>query len=218
MEHNNRGIPSLDGLRAISIILMIISHVSVDLYRTYSASFTSLTSIIQTLFLVGNLGVFTFFVISGFLITSLLLRDERVNLRKFYFRRTMRIFLPYYFYLLVMVALTVGGVLKITSYNFLAAFTYTKNYFFDENAPDAWFLAHTWTLSVEEQFYLLFPGILFLVGRKHILKVLGLVLLCCPLFRLIYVIQNPEIPVEFGRFEAVADSLAFGCFLAFLRE
>jgi len=48
--------------------------------------------------------------------------------------------------------------------------------------------------------------------------VLALVILCCPLFRLIYVIQNPEIAVEFGRFEAVADTLAFGCFLAFTRE
>src|SRR6266508_1349017 len=95
MNDQSNRIPSLDGLRAISITLVIISH----------AVFTVPGGIhlgwVESL---GGLGVRVFFVISGFLITKLLLQELEtrgtIHLSKFYFRRTLRIFVPYYFFLL----------------------------------------------------------------------------------------------------------------------
>ena len=211
---STRSIPSLDGLRAISILLVIISHVAVDVYHDYAQTFTRNESIFQNLFLVGHLGVTVFFVISGFLITTLLLQEEPISLRRFYFRRTLRIFPPYYFYLGVILTLGLAGLISIDWSNTIAAFTYTRNYFFDEGSTDAWYLAHTWSLCVEEQFYLIFPATLVLLGKRWGFGVVGLVLVACPVVRLIYVINDPSISVEFGRFETVADSLAIGCLLA----
>lgn len=212
-----RNIPSLDGLRAISILLVVVSHVSINIFHDYSASFTRSLSIIQVLFLLGHLGVTVFFVISGFLITTLLLKEENISLRKFYFRRTLRIFPPYYFYLFVILILGLAGSITISWQNTIAAFTYTRNYIFNEAAPDAWFLAHTWSLCVEEQFYLIFPVTLALLGRRWGFSVVALVFFLCPVLRLAYVIADPSTPVEFGRFETVADALAIGCLLAYWR-
>jgi peptidoglycan/LPS O-acetylase OafA/YrhL len=209
-----RDIPSLDGLRAISILLVVLSHVSVGVYHDYASTFTRTQSIIQVLFLLGHLGVTVFFVISGFLITTLLLKDEAIGLGRFYFRRTLRIFPPYYFYLGVILLLGVAGAISIDRGNTIAAFTYTRNYFFNESAPDAWFLAHTWSLCVEEQFYLIFPVTLVLLGKRWGFRVVALVVLLCPLLRYLYVIDDPTISIEFGRFETVADALAIGCLLA----
>jgi peptidoglycan/LPS O-acetylase OafA/YrhL len=219
MEHKGssdiqRNIPSLDGLRAISILLVVASHVSVGIFHDHSSTFTRTQSIVQMLFLVGHLGVTVFFVISGFLITTLLLKEEPISLRRFYFRRTLRIFPPYYFYLLTILVAGLLGFVSIDGQNTVAAFTYTRNYFFHENAPDAWFLAHTWSLCVEEQFYLIFPATLVLLGKRWGFAVVGLVFLLCPLIRLVYVLSDPTTTIEFGTFETVADALAIGCLLA----
>ena len=88
-------IPSLDGLRAISIILVIFSHTVTKI--SDQIHFSNITFYLNF----GALGVRIFFVISGFLITGLLLKElaqtDNINLLKFYFRRTMRIFVPFYF-------------------------------------------------------------------------------------------------------------------------
>src|SRR6267143_1310283 len=101
-------IASLDGLRAISIALVIANHIA----RGFSDSDgqNSLGQEFVRFFRVGHLGVMIFFVISGFLITTLLLKEDRVNLSRFYFRRTMRIFPPFYAYLtfIVLFALATG--------------------------------------------------------------------------------------------------------------
>lgn len=97
----------------------------------------------------GNLGVRIFFVISGFLITGLLLKEiektNTINLVKFYFRRTIRIFPPYYFFLLVLLCLSLLGYIQISQRSFSMAFAYATDY----HKPDNWHLGHTWSLSVE---------------------------------------------------------------------
>jgi peptidoglycan/LPS O-acetylase OafA/YrhL len=213
-----RNIPSLDGLRAISITLVIVSHLAIGFYHDYSQNFTRLGSIIQTLFLVGHLGVTVFFVISGFLITSILLKERSVNLKKFYFRRLLRIFPPYYFYLCIILILWLSGIWESSWPNFFSALTFTKNYFFDNSAAGSWNLAHTWSLSVEEQFYILFPIVLFLIGKRWGLVFICFVIVVCPLFRLLNVYNDPAAYLEFMKFEAVADSLAVGCLLAIIRD
>lgn len=203
---NNR-IPSLDGLRAVSILLVVASH----FVHTIGYSFDSD---------IGNLGVRVFFVISGFLITALLLKEidktDTVNLKKFYFRRTLRIFPPYYFYLLIMLALYVTGWLQIPLSSFFSSFTYTTNYIY----PNTFILGHSWSLSVEEQFYLLYPGVLMLLGRRKTVRLLGLIILICPIIRVFdYRLFHQLDPIWIMRgFHSNADALAVGCLLTFLHK
>ncbi|MBS1797081.1 MAG: acyltransferase [Acidobacteria bacterium] len=203
---NNNRIPSLDGLRAISILLVMTSHWS------YAHGFASLANL-------GDLGVRVFFVISGFLITGLLLREleagGRIDLLKFYFRRTLRIFPAYYFFLLVFAGLAAAGRLLISFKQFLPALTYTSNYFF----PGAWELDHAWSLAVEEQFYLIYPGILAFCGRRRTLRLLAGVLVAAPFVRLLdhQLFGEAQAIWLTKGFHANVDSLAAGCLLAFLR-
>jgi peptidoglycan/LPS O-acetylase OafA/YrhL len=158
-----------------------------------------------------------FFVISGFLITSLLLKEDRVNLSRFYFRRTVRIFPPFYAYLTFIVLLKLAGVLQSSSYNLFAAFSYTTNFCFRCAEEGSWFTGHTWSLAIEEQFYLLWPPVLWLIGRTRSLWVAIGVLCLCPLIRLIIALTDPGSSSEFFTFSTVADSLAVGCVLASVR-
>ncbi len=196
-------IPSLDGLRTISVTLVVIAHF---LYTVGYSDYLNL----------GILGVRFFFVISGFLITGLLLKEfnktRSISLTKFYFRRTLRIFPPYYFYLLVLFIATKFGLFDVPGKSFIAPVTYTSNYF----ASEYWELLHTWSLSVEEQFYLIYPFILLVLGRHKIVWVLGALILLCPFLRLIdfqIFDQSQKMWIYYG-FHANADGLATGCLLA----
>lgn len=148
---------SLDGLRAMAVLGVIWQHVAGPhggaLGRT-------------------GLGVSLFFAISGFLITTLLLRERRrtgaISLRRFYIRRTLRIF-PLYFAVLglyvVLVALTRHGSAEGAQFfdNLPAYATYTSNWFVQGSvARDAIFY-HAWSLATEEQFYLVWPALLLAV-------------------------------------------------------
>ena len=202
---NNR-IPSLDGLRTISVALVIVSH------------FLPLAGFYETRN-VGMLGVKFFFVISGFLITGLLLKESdktaTINLTKFYFRRTLRIFPPYYFYLFVIFIAAKFGVVGMPE-SFYPSLTYTSNYF----TPDTWNLIHTWSLSVEEQFYLIFPFVLIFLGRQKIAWLLIALIVVCPFLRLAdyhFYSESARMWIYYG-FHANADGLATGCLLAVFYE
>ncbi len=167
----------------------------------------------------GMLGVKFFFVISGFLITGLLLKEiartETVNLAKFYFRRTLRIFPPYYFYLFV---IFVGSrfITELPAGNFASSVTYTSNYF----VPGTWNLLHTWSLSVEEQFYLIFPFVLLFLGKRKIVWLLAALILFLPIVRLtdFYTFsESGKMWIYYG-FHANADGLATGCLMAIFYE
>ena len=165
---------------------------------------------------VGDLGVRIFFVISGFLITGLLVQEldktDRINLVKFYFRRTLRIFPPYYFFLLVFALLAILGKIHILLTQFLPVFTYTSDYFF----PGDWNFDHAWSLSVEEQFYLIYPGLFVLFGRRKIEWLLALTLLICPILRFVdFNLFSYLHPIWLTKgFHANLDTLAIGCLLA----
>src|SRR5215470_5272398 len=118
----SKRIPTLDGLRAVSIVLVLLNHLVGTVY--YPAILSPLGSF-------GNFGVRVFFVISGYLITSLLIKeDERtgsISLKNFYLRRVFRIFPAAYAYLLVLAVLNARYQI-LHKYDLLFAATYLTNF------------------------------------------------------------------------------------------
>jgi len=203
-------IASLDGLRAISIGLVVLGH----LCGTRGFPFAETSPLASF----ATLGVRVFFVISGFLITGLLLSELEhtgtVHIGRFYFRRTLRIFVPYYAFLLAVIILDRLGVFVIPTSETSSALTYTSNY----RLHPTWQLGHTWSLSVEEQFYLLWPAALWCLGRSRALSLAGVVILLSPAVRLALWQFAPALREGVGhRFETVCDALATGCLLAGIR-
>lgn len=219
-----RQIPSLDGLRGIAIALVIFGHACATHLAPAFLDRPFLTSL-------GNVGVRLFFVISGFLITTLLLRDieqhGQIRLRTFYLRRTLRIFPAVFFYIGVIWLLHLTGIIDLTfklgsrQYvesavpDLIHAITFTQNYNHDYN----WYFNHLWSLSVEEQFYLLWPFTLFFMGPQRGLIVGLIILLVAPVIRgAMFLFGNgPEIALS-REFQAVADALATGCVFALLHN
>ena len=172
-------IPSLDGLRAISIALVLASH------AVGTVNFPHLGGLMLYLSIGGRTGVRVFFVISGFLITTLLLAEEkrhgRVSLGAFYMRRSLRILPVYFCYLLVVFLLDRWHYLHIEPSDYLKALTYTT----DLLGASSWALGHTWSLSVEEHFYLLWPTAFVLTPPRWRVRLILAALLGLPLLRLL---------------------------------
>jgi peptidoglycan/LPS O-acetylase OafA/YrhL len=204
----DRRIPSLDGLRAVSIGMVVFSHLAGT--RGFPIS-TKVANILP----LGELGVRVFFVISGFLITNLLLdewnRRGTISLSRFYFRRTFRILPPYYVLVAAVGAASFLQLVQLAPADLAHAITYTSNYY----AERSWWVGHTWSLAVEEQFYLLWPAVLLLAGRRRGFIVAAAVVLVSPFVRLAIWQLAPSSTGGIGHgFESVADSLAIGCLLA----
>ncbi len=154
-------LPGLDGLRALAIVGVLLYHGDVGWVPG------------------GFLGVDVFFVLSGFLITSLILeemdRSGRVNFGRFYLGRARRL-LPALFLMLVIVGLAVAFVYTDAAASYradaLASFFYMTNWwyiivdqsYFEFTGRPA-LLAHLWSLAIEEQFYLIWPAVVFLLAR-----------------------------------------------------
>jgi peptidoglycan/LPS O-acetylase OafA/YrhL len=168
---------------------------------------------------VGSLGVRVFFVLSGFLITTLLFGElqkyGRISLPRFYYRRTLRIFPAFYCFLLVLLAVNTFGWLRIPFGNIVPALLYVSDYADSGNFT----LEHAWSLAVEEQFYLLWPAVLLIAGRRKSLTLAAVVILACPVIRLVELIllYRHDTGSLIVRFDAQADALAMGCLLAGLR-
>jgi peptidoglycan/LPS O-acetylase OafA/YrhL len=136
---------------------------------------------------VANLGVRVFFVISGFLITSLLLKEVdrtgTISPKMFYFRRTMRIFPVAYCFIAVVALLSAIGIGDASRRDFLFGLTYTANY---NGGRAGWSLGHLWSLAVEEQFYLAWPATLALLGRKRSLHLAAWILASQPVIVILW--------------------------------
>jgi peptidoglycan/LPS O-acetylase OafA/YrhL len=201
-------IASLDGLRAVSIGLVLFGHLAGT--RGFPVPSTA-----ARWFELSEIGVRVFFVISGFLITGLLLREietaGHIDLLRFYYRRTFRIFPPYYVFLAAMFALGGLGLLHFAPGDLLHAVTYTSNY----HPTRSWNVGHAWSLAVEEQFYLLWPALLVVLGRRRGLVLAAAFVALSPVIRLGAFALVPSIrPGMEHRFEMAADAIAMGCLLA----
>jgi peptidoglycan/LPS O-acetylase OafA/YrhL len=216
-----RRIPSLDGWRALSIVIVVLSHFE------FATGFPkALVSSWGRMFQ-GDLGVRIFFVISGFLITHLLLieaeRAGRPSLTQFYTRRILRIFPVYYLFAGVLAALTAAGLYSDAWSTWLATLTFTRNI---AGRGDS-VTVHLWSLAVEEQFYLIWPVTLVALALwrrpKLAVAVLIVPIVLAPICRS-GVIQLHTSSALIGRLlggfslALYADSLAVGCLGAFLYQ
>ncbi len=191
-------IPSLDGVRAIAISLVVMGHwAEVRFQSDMAGSFASL-------------GRRIFFVLSGYLITVLLMKEygktSTIGLRRFYVRRAYRI-LPAAIVFMVPVFAIFWHELRW--YHMAAAALYVVN--FDFGHP--WFLGHLWSISVQEQFYFLWPSVLK-KWHRHRVAIVVAVIAFAPVFRVLCHFLGLHGRAD-ETFPAVADILAIGCLLAF---
>jgi peptidoglycan/LPS O-acetylase OafA/YrhL len=160
----SRHIPTLDGWRALAILLVVAHHAGTAFYLEsdyYSVSFTRF----------GTWGVPVFFGLSGVLITKLLLeefdRTGRMSLKSFYIRRAFRILPPVFVYL---AAVAVLGQMA-SGMEAVSGLFFFRNYL--PTSLGAIYTGHLWSLAVEEHFYLIWPGLLVLVGARRGLVAAG---------------------------------------------
>jgi peptidoglycan/LPS O-acetylase OafA/YrhL len=198
--------PQLDSLRAFAVTLVIISH------------WFDKNHFLNRFTPNGTLGVTLFFVLSGFLITGILLKnkiqtEQGYSIKKvfatFYFRRALRIFPVYYLLLFVLWILHNNDFLSSAWWHVF----YVSNVFFYINHGFAGSVSHFWSLSVEEQFYLIWPVLIFSTPRRSLVTLFGLGILAAIVFRII--ITSPQ--SEMGRFlmPGSFDSFCIGGLLAY---
>ena len=193
-------IHSLDGLRAIAVSCVVIGHLA----NKFGWGIWVV---------LGSLGVHIFFVISGFLITTLLLQEEaahgNISLPRFWVRRALRILPAYLAYVLVAILISVtSGTFVLSRASVIEALTFTTGCAQIEN----WELGHLWSLAVEMQFYLFWPLYLVFYAGKHRWALVLLLICSAPIARgLIYRWSGP------GLMHASVcnfDSIMIGCLLA----
>jgi len=199
----------LDGLRCIAVVAVLISH-----WVKYWA---------VVVIPLGSMGVNLFFVLSGFLITRILLlsKDEEnvstfKSIKKFYIRRTLRIFPIYFLTIFLIILLNIKGVRE----NMFWLLTYTQNIKFA--MPGVWesgqmrYFVHLWSLSVEEQFYVFFPLLIFLIPKPKIKLFFYIVISTGVLSRLLlYIISAPKNSLYVFT-PCCFDSFGIGSLLAYL--
>jgi peptidoglycan/LPS O-acetylase OafA/YrhL len=170
-------IPALDGLRGIAIALVLVYHITI--YGGFHP-LTVLDRVVHAFTLSGWSGVDLFFVLSGFLITRILLhaKGSPYFFRHFYIRRALRIFPLYYatlaaVFLLGSLLVTGGAAFQDALARQAWYWTYTLNI---DIARHGWHpfiaLGHFWTLAIEEQFYLVWPLLVFMLDRRALAGVL----------------------------------------------
>ena len=204
--------PTLDGWRAIAVLGVVACHLTYNVAMPHPLTFF--------LGACGQKGVDLFFGISGLLITSRLLEEYRerhgVSLKQFYIRRAWRILPPSLTYLAVVAFLGVAGVIVVSPSGMLAALFFAKNYF-----GGTWYEGHFWSLAVEEHFYIIWPGVLVLLGRKRASWVAGGMILAVTIWRAILWLPLGKvggIPWFFYRTETRLDALLCGAMVAILLD
>lgn len=176
-EHTGNRIPGLDGIRGLSILLIILFHC-----RVVTLPWVSIQ---------------LFFVLSGFLITGILLRESTGNfgpyIKRFYMRRTLRIFPIYYILTLALFAYVLlfqePLLAHIADWPYVITYTYNIKLAFV--GGQSALMAHLWSLAVEEQFYLLWPLIIYFTPAKYYKALFVFLIVSGPLFRYLTLLGLP---------------------------
>ena len=207
-EASSGKIPSLDGLRAVSIMIVFLAHAGISKL------------------LPGGFGVTVFFFLSGFLITTLLCREHNrtgaIDLRNFYLRRVVRLSPPLLLTLLLGLILVLLGFAlgDLNPKVFLAQIFFVYNYYsltpLTENSVHG--LGILWSLAVEEHFYLIWPALFILIARNRVRSVhlIGLLaaIFAWRCFRVL-VLGDGEWTIYIST-DTRFDSLLYGCLLALM--
>ncbi len=203
--------PSLNGLRGIAIIMVVFSHLRLADNFFYNTIFS------------GPRGVNIFFVLSGFLISTLCIKEKvlthSISLKNFYIRRVLRIFPVAYLFIVSLIILNLFFKLGIHYINIMGASLYLmdfssyfrKHYF-------SWYTGHFWSLSVEEQFYLIIPFILKRKFQAYLLVILSIIFVL-PLiigFQYIFPALNKGFFYAFTHFTIKFQAIAVGCLFSVL--
>ncbi|MGN7986689.1 acyltransferase family protein [Pedobacter sp. 22226] len=208
---NNKYYHSLNGFRGLAITMVVLSHLKLSDLEIYYIIFS------------GKLGVLIFFVLSGFLITTLMLKEKistnRISLKNFLIRRILRIFPVAYLFLGSLLILNYYYELGISKLNFIGAALYITNLtsIFRVHGL-SWFVGHFWSLSVEEQFYLLFPALLKFKFRFFFLTILTVVFLLPIFIGLQETIPLLSSPIFYSltHYSIKFQPIAVGCLFAIL--
>lgn len=211
-------ISALDELRAMAVIIVVWHNVTAGLYKD-----GILSKVVNLLSNTGWVGVQLFFVLSGFLITGILLdgRGSPNQLPHFFVRRALRIFPLYYFVLfigfVVLPAMDINpSWLQHDRQHSIWYWVYLVNW----TAPfvgDGKAFGHFWSLAVEEQFYLLWPWCVLYLDEKKLLLVCSTLISSAVLIRFL-IAQQPLWPIEIAYTFTIArwDSLAVGAAIALM--
>lgn len=210
-----RHYPELDGLRGVAILLVLSAHAAIPGLQG------------------GFIGVDIFFVLSGFLITSLLLKEQathgNISLPQFYMRRVLRLIPALVLFLLISI---VSSSILLSSQQTFQVITdaalilcYVINWFFafDLGNQLTFLFSHTWSLAIEEQFYLVWPVVLIGLLRtvKDLRQLLRLTLLLAAIslaLRMLYLSQGASASRVYYGSDARAEMLLIGCALAIFHQ
>jgi peptidoglycan/LPS O-acetylase OafA/YrhL len=199
-------IPQLDGFRGLAVLLVVLGH-------GLQGSGGSLAGVGAS---AAELGVLLFFVLSGFLITGLLMRERakhgNIDLRAFYFRRILRLAPAFLLFFTVVAGLTkLKLITDVPKYEFAVCLLYVRNIF-----GRSWSLRHLWSLSLEEQFYMIWPWVTKLVRVNQLLPIAATATGLIALVRTVGIYKN-WYPYEAGIFYMKpwfrCDSILIGCCL-----
>jgi peptidoglycan/LPS O-acetylase OafA/YrhL len=208
-------IKELDGLRAVAVGLVVIGHVLSEGSATLSPW--------SMPFRDGSLGVMIFFVLSGYLITSILFREKEktgtIALAGFYMKRSLRILPASYFYLSVVAVLSGFSLVSVSWQQLATAYLHLWNYSAillpaGQPAQGANILGHFWSLAIEEQFYWFWPLCLLFMRKRLTLFLLAVIILM-PVFRIAHYLLVPGLRDNLTMmFHTGADPLAVGALTA----
>jgi peptidoglycan/LPS O-acetylase OafA/YrhL len=197
----------LDGIRALAVIAVMIQHFDPGTVRWIK---------------LGHVGVRVFYVLSGFLITGILLQARQSAdvdglskwrvLRNFYARRFLRIFPIYYLVILVTWLAGVTAMRQSVGWNL----SYLSNFYFYHRGTGNYSVTHLWSLAVEEQFYLLWPLLILFLPRKWLAGAIVSAICIAPIFRAAIVLIGGNDWQASVLMPACLDMLGMGALLAFL--
>lgn len=211
-ENKLKHIIQIDGLRCFAVLGVVFAH--------YIVSHLDNDTIRKIPF--GS-GVNLFFVISGYLITTILLNKKNdienktttisKEIKNFFAKRTLRIFPLYY---LIILFLFIFSYNEVQEY-FIYLLTYTTNMYMTFHNTYIGSRTHLWSLAVEEQFYLIWPFIVFFINRKYFLSIIS-VLIILSLFSKFYFLNYTSYQLGSNAFLiSCFDSLGMGALLAYLQ-